>query len=55
MKIATFNVNGIKCPLPNLLVWLVRQQPDIARLQELKAADAAFPQRPLQKPAIPPS
>ena len=43
MKIATFNVNGIKSRLTNLLAWLEREQPDIACLQELKAADAAFP------------
>ncbi len=43
MKIATFNVNGIRSRLPHLLQWLEREQPDIACLQELKAADAAFP------------
>ena len=43
MKIATFNVNGIKSRLPNLLEWLAREQPDIACLQELKAMDGAFP------------
>ncbi len=43
MRIATFNVNGIRSRLPHLLQWLEREQPDIACLQELKAADAAFP------------
>src|SRR6478609_1657943 len=43
MKIATFNVNGIKTRLPNLLEWLGREQPDVACLQELKALDSAFP------------
>ena len=43
MKIATFNVNGIKSRLPNLLEWLGREQPDVACLQELKATDAVFP------------
>src|SRR5262249_18525459 len=43
MKIATYNVNGIKSRLPNLLAWLEREQPDIACLQELKALDSAFP------------
>ena len=43
MKLATFNVNGIKSRLPNLLAWLERERPDIASLQELKALDAAFP------------
>jgi len=30
VKIATFNVNGIKTRLPNLLQWLEREQPDVA-------------------------
>ena len=47
MKIATFNVNGIKTRLPNLLHWLGREQPDIACLQELKALGDSFPQAEL--------
>jgi exodeoxyribonuclease-3 len=43
MKIATFNVNGIKTRLPHLLEWLEREQPDVACLQELKALDDSFP------------
>jgi exodeoxyribonuclease-3 len=43
MKIATFNVNGIRSRLPNLLEWLNRETPDVVCLQELKAADDAFP------------
>jgi exodeoxyribonuclease-3 len=43
MKIATFNVNGIKTRLPQLLRWLEREQPDVACLQELKALDEGFP------------
>ena len=43
MKIATFNVNGIKTRLPNLLRWLEKEQPDVACLQELKALDEGFP------------
>jgi exodeoxyribonuclease-3 len=43
MKIATFNVNGIRSRLPNLLEWLRREAPDVVCLQELKAADEAFP------------
>ncbi|MFO0964751.1 MAG: exodeoxyribonuclease III [Gemmataceae bacterium] len=43
MKIATYNVNGIKARLPNLLAWLERERPDVACLQELKALDSAFP------------
>ncbi|HMA07008.1 MAG TPA: exodeoxyribonuclease III [Ramlibacter sp.] len=47
MKIATYNVNGIKTRLPNLLQWLEREQPDVACLQELKALDSAFPRERL--------
>lgn len=43
LKIATFNINGIRARLPNLLEWLEREAPDVACLQELKAADADFP------------
>jgi exodeoxyribonuclease III len=43
MKIATFNVNGIRSRLPNLIDWLQRETPGVVCLQELKAPDAAFP------------
>ena len=43
IRIATFNVNGIRSRLPHLLQWLEREAPDIACLQELKALDASFP------------
>ncbi|HWI24070.1 MAG TPA: exodeoxyribonuclease III [Lysobacter sp.] len=43
MRIATFNVNGIRSRLPHLLEWLRREQPEIACLQELKAVDEGFP------------
>lgn len=43
MKIATFNINGIKARLPRLLEWLEEFQPDVACLQEIKSVDEAFP------------
>jgi exodeoxyribonuclease III len=43
MKIATFNVNGIRSRLPNLIEWLEREVPDVVCLQELKAPDQSFP------------
>lgn len=43
MKIATYNVNGIRARLPRLLEWLAREQPDVACLQELKCADDSLP------------
>ncbi|WP_165250905.1 exodeoxyribonuclease III [Paludisphaera soli] len=44
MKIATYNVNGIRARLPVLLDWLAASRPDVACLQELKAADELFPE-----------
>jgi exodeoxyribonuclease-3 len=43
MRIATFNVNGIGTRLPALLEWLSQTSPDVACLQEVKAADESFP------------
>jgi len=43
MKLATYNINGIRSRLPRLLEWLQRESPDIVCLQELKAPDAVFP------------
>jgi exodeoxyribonuclease-3 len=48
MKIATYNVNGIRSRITNLLEWLEREKPDVACLQELKAPDTAFPIRELK-------
>jgi hypothetical protein len=45
MPIATYNVNGIKGRLGNLLGWLDETGPDIVCLQELKAPDEKFPAR----------
>ena len=49
MKIATFNINGIKSRLPRLLEWLAESQPDVACLQELKAQDENFPEDALRE------
>ena len=43
VKLATYNINGIRSRLPRLLDWLAREAPDIVCLQELKAVDTAFP------------
>ncbi len=48
MKIATFNVNGIKSRLPRLLEWLADAQPDVACLQELKTSDDTFPKEAIE-------
>jgi exodeoxyribonuclease-3 len=49
MKIASFNINNVNRRLPNLLQWLKAARPDIACLQELKAADAEFPADAIRK------
>ncbi len=43
MRIATYNVNGVNGRLPVLLEWLAATSPDVACLQELKAAPEKFP------------
>ncbi|MGL6211108.1 MAG: exodeoxyribonuclease III [Paracoccaceae bacterium] len=46
MKIATFNINGIKARLPALLDWLKAAEPDVVCLQEIKSVDDGFPHAP---------
>lgn len=43
MKIATFNINGIKARIDALPAWLDEAQPDVALLQEIKSIDENFP------------
>jgi exodeoxyribonuclease III len=43
MKVATFNINGIKARMPRLVEWLGETQPDIVCLQELKSSDETIP------------
>ncbi len=49
MKIATFNINNINKRLANLIDWLRTAGPDVVCLQELKAADAEFPQAAIER------
>ena len=43
MKIASFNINGIKARLPRLKEWLEETRPAVACLQEIKSQDDGFP------------
>ncbi|MAQ37366.1 MULTISPECIES: exodeoxyribonuclease III [Thioclava] len=43
MKIATFNINGIKARHQALVDWLKEAEPDVALLQEIKSVDEGFP------------
>lgn len=48
MRIATWNINGIKARLDTVLLWLKETQPDIACLQEIKSVDALFPREKIE-------
>lgn len=48
MKIATFNINGVKARLPALLDWLVEAKPDAVVLQETKSTDETFPRSEIE-------
>lgn len=43
MKLATFNINGIKARIDALPAWLASANPDVVCLQEIKSVDDAFP------------
>lgn len=43
LKIATWNINGVKARIEVLLTWLRESQPDIVCLQEIKSVDEGFP------------
>ena len=45
MKIATFNINGIKARIEALPRWLEAARPDVACLQEIKSVDEGFPRQ----------
>jgi exodeoxyribonuclease-3 len=45
MKIATWNVNGIRAREAQLCDWLERDQPDVVCLQEIKARPDQVPER----------
>ncbi|MEM7694102.1 MAG: exodeoxyribonuclease III [Pseudomonadota bacterium] len=49
MKIATFNINGVKARAEVLARWLEERQPDVACLQEIKSTDEAFPAEPIER------
>ncbi|MEL7257693.1 MAG: exodeoxyribonuclease III, partial [Pseudomonadota bacterium] len=49
MKVASFNINGIKARLPALLDWLKEAEPDVVILQEIKSVDEGFPREPIEE------
>ena len=48
MRIATWNINGIKARLGLLLTWLKQEEPDIVVLQEIKSIDENFPRSDIE-------
>jgi exodeoxyribonuclease III len=43
MKIATWNINGVKARLEGGITWLKETSPDVACFQEIKSVTEAFP------------
>jgi len=43
MKIATWNINGVRARIESATAWLRDAAPDILCLQEIKSEDAVFP------------
>jgi exodeoxyribonuclease-3 len=48
MRIATWNINGLRARLDLLLLWLRDRKPDIVGLQELKVGDDQLPRAELE-------
>jgi exodeoxyribonuclease-3 len=48
MRIATWNINGVKARQGLLLLWLRQHSPDIVCLQEIKSVDEAFPRAEIE-------
>jgi exodeoxyribonuclease-3 len=49
VRIATWNINGVRARLEFLLAWLAERAPDVVGLQELKVPDDGFPYAELEK------
>ena len=48
MRVATWNINGVRARLPVVLEWLKAAEPDVACLQEIKSVDEAFPRAEIE-------
>ncbi|MEE2861643.1 MAG: exodeoxyribonuclease III [Pseudomonadota bacterium] len=48
MKIASFNINGVKARVQALTDWLAATDADLVVLQEIKSVDEAFPREHFQ-------
>lgn len=48
MKISTWNINGVRARIENLVAWLKEAEPDVVCLQEIKSVDENFPREPFE-------
>lgn len=48
MKIASFNINGVRARISQLTDWLASAAPDVVVLQEIKTQDESFPREVLE-------
>ena len=48
LRIATWNINGIRARLELLVRWLEEEKPDIVGLQEIKTVDEGFPRAEIE-------
>ena len=48
MRVATWNVNGLRSRLDFVKIWLRERKPDVVALQELKLEDDKFPREELE-------
>ncbi|MGZ3268412.1 MAG: endonuclease/exonuclease/phosphatase family protein, partial [Croceibacterium sp.] len=49
VRIASFNINGIRARRERLLEWLEETRPAVACLQEIKCQDPDFPAEDFEK------
>jgi exodeoxyribonuclease III len=48
IKIATWNINGVKARIEGLQAWLKEASPDVVGLQEIKSVDEGFPREEIE-------
>lgn len=49
MRIATWNVNGLRARIDFITHWLRNREPDVVGMQELKVTDDEFPHEPFNE------
>lgn len=49
MRIATWNINGVKARIDAVLTYLRQAAPDVICLQEIKSVDEGFPSAPFEE------